>query len=98
MRFILNARRGFTLVELSIVIVIIGLSVAGVVAGQGRVKQAQLRIEVAERQATAAEARAQAAEAQAHEARRVLAQVEDAIRNRLLGEGIEAYDTLNAVA
>jgi hypothetical protein len=61
-------------------------------------KQAQLRIEAAERQAAASECRAQTAEAQAQEARRVLTQVEEAIRSRLLGEGIEFYDTLNAVA
>lgn len=35
--------KGFTLIELSIVLVIIGLIVAGVVAGQNLVKQAKLR-------------------------------------------------------
>ena len=35
-------RNGFTLIELSIVIVIIGLIVAGVVGGQALVKQAKL--------------------------------------------------------
>jgi len=40
--------RGFTLVELSIVIVIIGLIVAGVVGGQTLVKQAQLRSVISE--------------------------------------------------
>jgi len=38
-----NNQKGFTLVELSIVIVLIGLIVAGVTAGQSLVKQAQLR-------------------------------------------------------
>ncbi len=38
-----KALKGFTLVELSIVIVIIGLIVAGVTAGKSLVKQAQLR-------------------------------------------------------
>lgn len=38
-----NGQKGFTLVELSIVIVIIGLIIAGVTAGQTLVKQAQLR-------------------------------------------------------
>jgi hypothetical protein len=61
-------------------------------------KQAQLRIEAAERQAAASEYRAQTAEAQAHEARRVLAQVEGAIRCRLLGEGIDIPEPLHAVA
>ncbi len=38
-----SSNRGFTLVELSIVIVIVGLIIAGVTAGQTLVKQAQLR-------------------------------------------------------
>ncbi len=38
-----NIQNGFTLIELSIVIVIIGLIVAGVVGGQALVKQAKLR-------------------------------------------------------
>lgn len=38
-----RSTRGFTLIELSIVIVIIGLIVAGVVAGQSLVRQSQLR-------------------------------------------------------
>jgi len=47
----LNGRlsiKGFTLVELSIVIVIIGLIVAGVVGGQALVKQAQIRAVITE--------------------------------------------------
>ena len=39
----LKASSGFTLIELSIVIVIIGLIVAGVVGGQVLVKQAKLK-------------------------------------------------------
>ncbi len=63
-------------------------------------KQAQSRIDVAERQASAAEARALVAEAQAVEARRLLAQVEEAIRSRFLGEalGLDAREPLHAVA
>lgn len=38
-----NGQKGFTLVELSIVIVIIGLIVAGITAGQALVKQSQIR-------------------------------------------------------
>ena len=41
--FNINKYNGFTLIELSIVIVIIGLIVAGVVGGQTLVKQAKLR-------------------------------------------------------
>ena len=40
--------RGFTLIELSIVIVVIGLIVAGVVGGQSLVKQAKLRAVMSE--------------------------------------------------
>lgn len=36
-------KKGFTLIELSVVIVIIGLIVAGIVAGQSLVKQAKIR-------------------------------------------------------
>ncbi len=43
-------QKGFTLVELSIVIVIIGLIVAGVTAGQSLVKQAQLRSVIGEQE------------------------------------------------
>ena len=39
----LSSTRGFTLVELSIVIVIIGFLVAGIAAGNNMVKQAQIR-------------------------------------------------------
>lgn len=39
----MKAKKGFTLVELSIVIVIIGLIVAGVVGGQALVRQSKLR-------------------------------------------------------
>jgi prepilin-type N-terminal cleavage/methylation domain-containing protein len=45
-----NKQSGFTLVELSIVIVIIGLIVAAVVAGQSLVKQAQLRSIISEQE------------------------------------------------
>lgn len=61
-------------------------------------KQAQTRVEAAERQAAAAETRALVAEAQAQEAKRVLAEVEEAIRSRLLGEGLDAASRFNAVA
>ena len=47
---------------------------------------AQARIDAAEARAVAAERRATAAEAEAQTARRLLTQVEDAIRSRLLGE------------
>ncbi len=47
--------------------------------------EAQARIEAAEARAATAEVRALAAEAEARTARRLLAQVEDTIRNRLLG-------------
>lgn len=45
-----RTQSGFTLVELSIVIVIIGLIVAGVVAGQSLVKEAQLRAIISEQE------------------------------------------------
>ncbi|MFI4983913.1 MAG: prepilin-type N-terminal cleavage/methylation domain-containing protein [Rickettsiales bacterium] len=41
-------KKGFTLVELSIVIIIIGLIIAGVTAGQSLVDQAQLRATITE--------------------------------------------------
>ena len=47
---------------------------------------AQARIDAANARAAAAEKRATAAEAEAQTARRLLTQVEDAIRSRLLGE------------
>lgn len=47
---------------------------------------AKARIDAAEARANAAERRATAAEAEAETARRLLAQVEDTIRSRLLGE------------
>ena len=61
-------------------------------------KQAQSRIEVAEDRLTAVEFRAQAAEAEARETKKVLALVEEAIRNRLLCASPEAASRLNAVA
>ena len=45
---VLRYKRGFTLIELSIVIVIIGLIVAGVVGGQSLVRQAKLRSVISE--------------------------------------------------
>lgn len=45
-----KSEKGFTLIELSIVMVIIGLIVAGVVAGQSLVKQAQLRTIISEQE------------------------------------------------
>ena len=50
-------------------------------------EQAQSRIEAAEDKLTAMEFRAQASEAVASEAKRALAAVEDAIRNRLRKPG-----------
>lgn len=44
----LGGKRGFTLIELSIVIVLIGLIVAGVVGGQVLVQQAKLRSQISE--------------------------------------------------
>ena len=44
----MGQNKGFTLIELSIVIVIIGLIVAGVVGGQTLVKQAKLRTIISE--------------------------------------------------
>ncbi len=44
----MHTKKCFTLIELSIVIVIIGLIVAGVVGGQSLVKQAKLRAAVSE--------------------------------------------------
>ena len=42
MNFPLSRRAGFTLIELSVVLVIIGLLVGGVVAGQGLIRNSQL--------------------------------------------------------
>ena len=61
-------------------------------------KQAQSRVEAAEQQAAAAETRAMVAEAQAQDAKRVLAQVEEAIRSQLLGAGLDLAGRLNALA
>ncbi|MGB5901807.1 MAG: hypothetical protein WBH00_03060, partial [Xanthobacteraceae bacterium] len=52
---------------------------------------AQARIDAANARAAAAEKRATAAEAEAQTARRLLTQVEDAIRSRLLGEDVGVH-------
>jgi hypothetical protein len=62
---------------------------AKLVEASRALKLAQSRIEQVERQAAAAEARAQAAEAQALATRRLLSQVEEAIRSRFFGEGFD---------
>lgn len=51
--------------------------------------EAKARIEAAEARAATAEVRALTAEAEAQTARRLLTQVEDAIRSRLLGESAD---------
>lgn len=48
--YIAKQNKGFTLIELSIVIVVIGLIVAGVVGGQTLVKQAKIRLQIADLQ------------------------------------------------
>jgi prepilin-type N-terminal cleavage/methylation domain-containing protein len=48
---ITNGSQGFTLIELSIVLVIIGLLVGGVMAGQSLVKQAKFRAAIGEQEA-----------------------------------------------
>lgn len=62
---------------------------AKLVEASRALKLAQSRIEEVERRAAAAEARAQAAEAQALATRRLLSQVEEAIRSRFFGEGFD---------
>jgi hypothetical protein len=59
---------------------------------------AQARIDAADARATSADKRAAAAEAEAQTARRLLTQVEDAIRSRLLGEDIDAHAVRRASA
>lgn len=46
----LKKHRGFTLVELSVVIVLIGLIIAGVVGAQSLVKQGKMRAQISELQ------------------------------------------------
>ncbi|MBN9013310.1 MAG: hypothetical protein J0H25_09760 [Rhizobiales bacterium] len=59
---------------------------------------AQARIDAANARAAAAEKRATTAEAEAQTARRLLTQVEDAIRSRLLGEDLGMHPVRRARA